>query len=290
MPESSIEPTSKPKNSPLGLLFFVALYPIALLGRRVLGILDHTGEVLYLLSDTFRWLFRGIFKSGYRLGKNAIISQICRIGVQSIFIVALVSGAVGLILALQLSPPLDDFGQRDKIANIITVAVLRELGPLIGAIVLTGFAGASIAAEIGTMVVSEEIEALEASALNPIRFLVVPRVVAAIIAMTSLGVISSFCSIVAALLISVTVLDIPYQTYVDNMLTQAKLVDFFTGVVKGGIFGTLIGIIACANGLRVTGGAAGVGRATTYTVVECIVAIVVADLVFTTIFFALGLF
>ena len=286
MPEKS----TNPKKSPLNILALVMLYPIALIGRRAIGILDHTGEVLYLLVDTTRWFLRGVFRPKYRLGKNAIISQICRIGVQSIFIVALVSGSVGLILALQLSPPLDDFGQRDKIANIITVAVLRELGPLIGAIVLTGFAGASIAAEIGTMVVSEEIEALEASALNPIRFLVVPRLLAASVSMTALGVISSFCSIVAALLISVTVLGIPYETYVDNMLTQAKLVDFLTGVVKGGIFGTLIGIIACANGLKVTGGAAGVGRATTYTVVECIVAIVVADLVFTAIFFALGLF
>lgn len=268
----------------------VLLYPVAIIGRRLLGILEHSGEVLYLLIDTVRWIVRGIFRKKYRLGKNAIVSQICRIGVQSIFIVALVSGSVGLILALQLSPPLDEFGQRDKIANIITVAVLRELGPLIGAIVLTGFAGASIAAEIGTMVVSEEIEALEASALNPIRFLVVPRLLAASLSMTALGVISSFCSIIAALGISVMVLGIPYETYVDNMLTQAKLVDFITGVVKGGIFGTLIGIIACANGLRVTGGAAGVGRATTYTVVECIVAIVVADLVFTAIFFALGLF
>ena len=268
----------------------VLLYLVAIIGRRLLGILEHSGEVLYLLIDTVRWIVRGIFRKKYRLGKNAIVSQICRIGVQSIFIVALVSGSVGLILALQLSPPLDEFGQRDKIANIITVAVLRELGPLIGAIVLTGFAGASIAAEIGTMVVSEEIEALEASALNPVRFLVVPRLLAASLSMTALGVISSFCSIIAALGISVMVLGIPYETYVDNMLTQAKLVDFITGVVKGGIFGTLIGIIACANGLRVTGGAAGVGRATTYTVVECIVAIVIADLVFTAIFFALGLF
>ncbi|MGV6814956.1 MAG: MlaE family ABC transporter permease [Phycisphaerales bacterium] len=290
MPEPISQRASGADKKPVGLVFVVLLYPIALIGRRVLGILDHVGEVIYLLFDATRWLLRGIFVRGYRLGKNAIVSQICRIGVQSIFIVALVSAAVGLILALQLSPPLDDFGQRDKIANIISVAVLRELGPLIGAIVLTGFAGASIAAEIGTMVVSEEIEALEASALNPIRFLVVPRLLAATISMTSLGVIASFCSIMAALLISVTMLDIPYQTYVDNMLTQAKLVDFWTGVVKGGIFGTLIGIIACANGLKVSGGAAGVGRATTYTVVECIVAIVVADLVFTTIFFALGMF
>ncbi len=272
------------------VLLLPVLYPLALLGRRTIGVLDHTGDVFYLLTDTLRWFMRGLCSRKYRLGKSAIVSQICRVGVESIFIVSLVSAAVGLILALQLSPPLDDFGQRDKVANIIAVAVLRELGPLIGAIVLTGFAGASIAAEIGTMVVSEEIEALEASALNPIRFLVVPRLLASMVSMTCLGVISSFCAIVAALLISVTMLGIPYDTYVDNMLTQAKQVDFWTGVAKGGVFGTLIGIIACANGLRVSGGAAGVGRATTYTVVECVVAIVVADLVFTTIFFALGLF
>ncbi len=292
-PEGSSEGGSSIENPLVKVLVFVIkllLFPIAIIGRRTLGILNHSGEVLYLLIDASKWLLRGVFQRKYRLGKNAIVSQICRIGVQSIFIVALVSGSVGLILALQLSPPLDEFGQRDKIANIITVAVLRELGPLIGAIVLTGFAGASIAAEIGTMVVSEEIEALEASALNPIRFLVVPRLLAATISMTSLGVISSFCAILAALMISVSILGIPYETYWDNMLTQAKLVDFLTGVVKGGVFGTLIGVIACANGLRVTGGAAGVGRATTYTVVECIVAIVVADLVFTAIFFALGLF
>lgn len=289
MPDARQQENST-RRPTLVTLFLPVLVPIALIGRRVIGVLDHTGDVVYLLSDTLKWFLRGLFTRKYRLGKNAIVSQICRVGVESIFIVSLVSGAVGLILALQLSPPLDDFGQRDKVANIISVAVLRELGPLIGAIVLTGFAGASIAAEIGTMVVSEEIEALEASALNPVRFLVVPRLLASTISMTCLGVISSFCAIVAAMLISITMLGIPYETYMDNMLTQAKQVDFWTGVAKGGVFGTLIGIIACSNGLRVTGGAAGVGRATTYTVVECVVAIVTADLVFTAIFFALGLF
>ena len=289
MADSSNQESST-KNAGVPVVLLPLLMPIALIGRRAIGVLDHTGDVVYLLADTLKWFGRGLCTRKYRLGKNAIVSQICRVGVESIFIVSLVSGAVGLILALQLSPPLDDFGQRDKVANIISVAVLRELGPLIGAIVLTGFAGASIAAEIGTMVVSEEIEALEASALNPIRFLVVPRLLASTVSMTCLGVISSFCAIVAAMLISITMLGIPYETYMDNMLTQAKQVDFWTGVAKGGVFGTLIGIIACANGLRVTGGAAGVGRATTYTVVECVVAIVVADLVFTAIFFALGLF
>jgi phospholipid/cholesterol/gamma-HCH transport system permease protein len=276
--------------SKLQLPLLVVLYPIAIIGRRTLGILSHTGEVFYMLLTATLWLWRGLTNKKYRLGKSAIISQVVRIGVRSIFIVVIVSGAVGLILALQLAPPLEEFGSKDKVANIIAVAVLRELGPLIGAIVLTGFAGASIAAEIGTMVVSEEIEALEAHALNPVRFLVVPRVIASTISMTALGVMSSFAAIISALLISIMVLDIPYETYMDNMLRQAKMVDFWTGVAKGGVFGTLIGIIACTNGLRVTGGAAGVGRATTYTVVECIVAIVVADLVFTAIFFALELF
>jgi len=277
-------------KSRLPLLVLVVLYPIAMIGRRVLGIVSHTGEVFYVLLTASKWVYRGLTNKRYRLGRSAIISQIVRIGVRSIFIVMIVSGAVGLILALQLSPPLEEFGSKDKVANIIAVAVLRELGPLIGAIVLTGFAGASIAAEIGTMVVSEEIEALEAHALNPVRFLVVPRVLASTISMTALGVMSSFAAIVASMGIAITVLDIPYDTYMDNMLQQAKMVDFWTGVAKGAVFGTLIGIIACANGLRVTGGAAGVGRATTYTVVECIVAIVVADLVFTAIFFALELF
>ncbi|MFK7883397.1 MAG: MlaE family ABC transporter permease [Phycisphaerales bacterium] len=282
------EPVDNTPRPPL--LVAILLYPIAVVGRRTLGIIEHLGVVTWLLFDATRWFCRAAFGRKYRLGKSAIVSQLIRVGVQSVFIVAIVSGAVGLILALQLAPPLDEFGQRDKIANIITVAVLRELGPLIGAIVLTGFAGASIAAEIGTMVVSEEIEALEAHALNPIRFLVVPRVLASLISMTCLGVISSFVAIVAAMGISIIVLDVPYETYMTNMLQQAKLVDFWTGVFKGGVFGTLIGVIACANGLKVSGGAAGVGRATTYTVVECVVAIVIADLIFTTIFFALKLF
>ena len=266
------------------------LAPLEWIGGSALGLLEHVGGAVLLVWQAHVWVWRALTKRRVRLGRNAIISQIVRVGVRSIFIVSLVSGVVGLILALQLSPPLDEqFGRKDLIANIIGVAVLRELGPLIGAIVLTGFAGASIAAEIGTMVVSEEIEALEAHALNPVRFLVVPRVTASVLSMTALGVISSVVSIACSVLIAVTLLDIPYGAYMSNMLDQAKLADFVSGFIKGGIFGLLIGVIACHNGLRVTGGAAGVGNATTATVVQCVVAIIFADLVFTAIFFAVGL-
>jgi phospholipid/cholesterol/gamma-HCH transport system permease protein len=282
-------PPDAPDNSAPGPLRRFVLAPVEGVGARMLRTLDLIGAAVFLLADAGAWAVRGTLLPKVRLGRAAVVSQVIRVGVRSIFIVSLVSGCVGLILAFQLAPPLDEFGRKDLIANIISIAVLRELGPLIGAIVLTGFAGASIAAEIGTMVVSEEIEALEAHALDPVRFLVVPRVMAAILSMTCLSIIASVVSVASALFISVAALDIPYENFMSNMLDQAKQVDFFTGVAKGAVFGTLIGVIACVNGLRVTGGAAGVGQATTGTVVQCVVAIVIADLAFTAVFFALGL-
>ena len=288
-PATGDSPSQEPKVAAGSRARDALLRPFDTIGARALELLDQCGGNVLLVLSAIRWVFRALTNRRVRLGRAAIVSQIVRIGVRSIFIVSLVSGVVGLILALQLSPPLDEFGRRDLVANIVGIAVLRELGPLIGAIVLTGFAGAAIAAEIGTMVVSEEIEALEAHALNPVRFLVVPRLLASVLSMTALGVIASVTSIGCAIAISVTVLEIPYEQFMSNLLTQAKLTDFISGFVKGGVFGMLIGVIACYNGLRVVGGAAGVGNATTSTVVECVVAIIFADLIFTMIFFAVGM-
>ena len=280
-------------NAPRSVLSIPVRLYVALsgfVGGKVLSLIELLGGGLLLFFEATRWMWRALTNRRIRLGMPAIVSQMVRVGVRSVFIVSIVSGAVGLILALQLAPPLDDFGQKPLVANIIGVAVFRELGPLIGAVVLTGFAGAAIAAEIGTMVVSEEIEAPEAHALNPIRFLVVPRVAATIVSMTALAVISDLVSVSAALGISVTVLDIPYTTFMTNLLNQTKAIDFFTGVSKGAVFGALIGIIACANGLKVSGGAAGVGNATTQTVVQSVVAIIFADLIFTAVFYFLHMF
>jgi len=255
----------------------------------ILSMLDQIGAVFLLLLDACRWIARSFTRKKVRLGRAAIISQIVRVGVRSIFIISLVSGCVGLILVLQMAPPLDKFGQKDLVANITGVAILRELGPLIAAIVLTGFAGAAIAAEIGTMVVGEEIEALEAHALNPVRFLVVPRVIATVISMTALAVIADVVAVLCGMFMGTIGVGIPMQQYIDNTLQQLKSVDFYTGIGKSVIFGLLIGLIACSNGLRVTGGAAGVGRATTNTVVQSVVSIIVADLIFTAVFYALKL-
>ncbi|MFN0132449.1 MAG: MlaE family ABC transporter permease [Phycisphaerales bacterium] len=271
-------------------LISLVVGPLDFVGGRALAVLDHIGSMVFLLAEAATWVLRGArFKGRVRVGYAAIVSQIVRVGARSIFIISLVSSCIGLILALQLAPPLDTYGQKELVANIIGVAVLRELGPLIAAVVMTGFAGAAIAAEIGTMVVGEEIEALEAHALSPVRFLVVPRVIASLISMTALAVVADAVAIASALLTAMLALDIPASTFITNMLDQVAGVDFRTGVMKGAVFGLLIGIIACGNGLKVTGGAAGVGKATTSTVVESVVAIIIADMMFTAMFYALGL-
>lgn len=268
---------------------FIGVFgPIERFGAAVIDLLHHIGGIVLLIIEALGFLVGGL-TGRIRIGRSAIISQILRVGVRSVFIVSLVSGAIGLILSLSMAPPLEQFGSKDLVANIIGVAVLRELGPLMAAIVLTGFAGAAIAAEIGTMVVGEEIEALEVHALNPVRFLIVPRVIATVLSMLVLAVIANTMSIGVAMLVSQVILEIPFQTFWDNMLFQVKPWDFWTGIIKAAIFGLLIGGIACANGLKVSGGAAGVGKATTNTVVQCVVSIVIADTLFTAIFYIFDL-
>ncbi len=261
---------------------------LAALGDMLMRILSLIGGVAYLLNDVIRWFLRAVTRRNTRFGRTAVVTQMVRIGVRSTGIVVLVSACIGFILALQMQPPLADFGQEDKIANIVGVAVFRELGPLVAAIVLTGFAGAAIAAELGTMVVGEEIEALEAHALNPIRFLVLPRVIATIVCLVLLTVIGVLTAVFFAALMTVGILGVPLNVYVQNSLDQLVIHDFLTGLIKAGAFGLILASIACYNGLKVTGGAAGVGRATTSTVVQTIVAVIIADLAFTAVFYSIG--
>ena len=257
-------------------------------GCIVVNTISYIGGMVYLAVDLFSWVIRALLGRKIRFGREALYIQIVRVGIRSIGIICLVSLCIGLILVLQMAPPLTEFGQTDKVANVNAVAIIRELGPLISAIVLTGFAGASIAAELGTMVVGEEIEALESMALNPVRFLVVPRVLASIVGLIVLAVFADVVALSSGAVVGIGLLDIAPGVYWSNTLEQAKMIDFITGLLKAGVFGMLIGLIACYNGLKVTGGAAGVGRATTTTVVHAIVSIICADLVFTALFYVLG--
>ncbi|MEE2907867.1 MAG: ABC transporter permease, partial [Planctomycetota bacterium] len=232
------------------------------------------GGLWEIVSTSAKWIFRSLVHPAVRLGQAAIVAQMVRVGVKSVGIVLVVSSCIGLILAMSMYPALAELGQQNQIPNIVGIAVFREMGPLISAIVLTGFAGASIAAEIGTMVVGEEIEALEAHALNPIRFLVVPRVIATVISLVLLTVLADVAAVVSSGLISTLFLGVGTQVYIDSTLAQLDPSDFFSGIVKALVFGVILASIACYNGLRVTGGAAGVGKATTDTVVQTIVLVI----------------
>lgn len=261
---------------------------LSALGRPAVHTFDYIGGVFMLLAESVWWIFRSLILRQVRFGRMALYSQMIRLGVRSIGVIALVSACIGLILTLQMAPPLAEYGQTEKVANIVAIAVFRELGPLISAIVLTGFAGASIAAEIGTMVVGEEIEALQAHALNPVRFLVVPRILATIVGLVILAVLGDLIAVVSGWWMGVFLLDIPSKVYISNTIEQLDLADLFTGLWKAGFFGGILGAIACYNGLKVEGGAAGVGLATTRTVVHSIVAIIFTDLLFTAVFYKLG--
>jgi phospholipid/cholesterol/gamma-HCH transport system permease protein len=265
------------------------LRPISTLGAFALDILDFIGGIGYLLLDTIGVVNRGLIdKRTRRMGWENLWAQMVRVGVKSIPIVSLVLFCIGSILALQMAPILRDYGEVRRVADIISIATFRELGPLVSAIVLTGFAGASIAAEIGTMVVSEEIEALDALAIPPVRFLVLPRVLATTVMMVCVTVVGDLMGVIGGLLVGYFFLDLSPEQYVNRTFEAVKQRDFITGLIKAGVFGTLISSMACYLGLGVTGGAQGVGVATTRTVVLTIVALIIVDLMFTAVFYAMG--
>ena len=263
-----------------------------LIGAAAFGVAERVrfvGGLIYLLGDAVRWTLRGLLVPKVKFGREALAVQMVRVGVRSIPIIVLVQIFIGIILALQLAPTLQDYGQLERVADVVAIAIFRELGPLISAIVLSGFAGASIAAEIGAMVEAEEIKALRAHALNPIQFLVLPRVWATVIMLTGLCVIADVVGAFGGLLTSWFVLDISPAVYVDYTQRAIEGRDFVTGLVKAAVFGLLISLIACYEGLTVSGGAEGVGRATTSTVVKSIVALIGTDVLFTSVFYAFGL-
>src|SRR3954470_11044717 len=258
------------------------LRPISLLGASVLNAVEFLGGIGYLLRDTAATTHVALFgKRGRRLGWRNLWAQMVRVGVRSIPIVSLVVFCIGAILALQMAPILKQYGAVPQVADIISIAMFRELGPLVSAIVLTGFAGASIAAELGTMVVSEEIQALEASAIHPIRFLIVPRVLATTVMMVCLAVVSDLMGVMGGASTGRLFLGISFLQYWTHTFQSVKVQDFITGLVKAGVFGAIISALACYLGIKVSGGAEGVGSATTRTVVLTIVYLIIVDLIFT---------
>jgi phospholipid/cholesterol/gamma-HCH transport system permease protein len=238
---------------------------------------------MILLGEACSICFIGPFR---RKGPKLIhvTEQMHEIGVRSLGIVCLVVFFVGLVIAMQSSYELVKMGTEIYVGKVVGLTILRELGPLIATIVLGGRCGAAIAAEIGTMKVNEEVEALRIMGINPVRFLVAPRVLAFTVMAPLLSTIADYIGILGGYILATTQLHLTGSQYIDIMVNGLVVKDFVSGIFKSVIFGLLVGSIACHFGYQTEGGAEAVGRSTTISVVTSIVMIILADALMTGIF------
>jgi len=203
-----------------------------------------------------------------------------RAGADGLPIVALISLLLGLIMAFMSSLQLKQFGANIYVANLVTIAMVRELGPIMTAIIVAGRSGSAFAAEIGTMIVNDEVNALITMGFDPTRFLAVPKVLATMIVVPILTVYSDFFAILGGLIVGVTGLDLTAFTYIQQTKSSISIFDFVTSLIKAVVFAVLISGIGCQRGFQVRGGAEGVGMSTTSAVVSAIFLIVVFDSAF----------
>ncbi len=223
------------------------------------------------------------WKPRRRPPKGSVVEQAVVIGVDALLIISLLSFLLGLIMAFQSAYQLQQFGANIYVANLVGISMVREFGPMMTAIMLAGRSGSAIAAELGTMKVQEEIDALKVMGLEPIRYLVLPRLLALTLVQPALTLIADFVGILGGLLIGTTILDLSTSSYIDQTIASVSLMDFANGLSKSVVFAWIIGITGCYFGLQIKGGASSVGTATTRSVVASIFMIIVADSIFATI-------
>jgi phospholipid/cholesterol/gamma-HCH transport system permease protein len=216
----------------------------------------------------------------YRILEQARLS-----GINSFPIVSVVALFTGMILALQMAYQMQKLSSEIYIANLVAVALTRELAPVLTALIVAGRIGAAITAEIGTMTVTEQIDALETLATNPVKYLVVPRFLALAVMLPVLTMYADLIGILGGFLICVYKLNISAQMYINMTIDALVVKDVMTGLIKTVFFGMIIALVGCYEGLKTKGGAEGVGRATTLSVVTSFILIIATDCFFTALFY-----
>ncbi|MDD2773489.1 MAG: ABC transporter permease [Elusimicrobiales bacterium] len=255
-----------------------------LAGRAVLSSAAGIGRAALLVRSVFFWSFKAKIE-----WRQAFI-QAVRIGVDSLAVTMLTSFFTGMVLALQAGSTTKNlFNEPIYIGILVGFSMVKELGPVLTAIVVSGRAGAAIAAELGTMCVTEQIDALYTLGTNPARYLVIPRYIACLAMLPILTVFADFSGILGGFLVSVTRLDVPSTTYRQDILTFMTTSDFMHGFSKSFLFAFMIATVCCFKGLSTRGGAEGVGRTTTGAVVLCMVLTLVLDYFATAILVSLGI-
>lgn len=242
----------------------------------------YIGGVTLMLIKTVFWVFTPPLKV------RQILQQMQKAGVDSLPIVSLTSLFTGIVLALQSAYQMQRISAQIYIASLVALSMTRELGPVLTGLVVAGRVGASITAELGTMKVTEQIDALETLATNPIKYLVVPRFLALLFMLPLLTLYADCIGIFGGYIVGVFKLHLSPSIYMNMTTNPLQLKDVFTGLFKSGIFAMIISIIGCYEGFRVEGGAEGVGRSTTLSVVTAFILIIAADCLFTALFYFIG--
>ena len=254
------------------------------IGRYLRQTFEKLAGQFNLFLKALYWLFVGPFiKKPFSWSVTS--HQMVFSGVRSIGIVSFVAFFTGVVLAMQSAYQLVRFNFEEFVATLVSVSMARELGPVFAALVVAGRVGSAITAEISSMKVNEQIEALETMAINPVRFLVAPRVLALSVMLPCVTILADVMGMLGGALIGIFNLGVNPARYLDMTVKFLLLKDIYTGLFKSFIFGIIISVVGCYEGLNAKGGAEGVGRATTVSVVTSFILIILADCVLTGIFY-----
>jgi phospholipid/cholesterol/gamma-HCH transport system permease protein len=259
---------------------------VEVVGRVTVGIAQDMREQLTFLGAAAVALVAGLLNPR-RVRWGDMWRTVETAGVNALVIVGMIGFLTGMIMAFQSVVPLEQFGVDIFVVNLVALAMLRELGGIMTAIVLAGRSGSAFAAEIGTMKVNEEVDALTTMGLDPVRFLVVPKLMAAILVTPLLTIYANVIGILGGLLV-VMLFGHPWAAVYNQLTGSVDLSDVFTGIIKSFFFGALVGGIGCLRGLQTKRGASAVGESTTRAVVSGIFLIIVVDAVFAVVFWAIG--
>jgi len=251
--------------------------PWLALSQPLIVLLELVGSVLALTSEALVWLIR----PPYRFGQLLLAMDF--IGVGSIFIVALTGVFSGMVLALQTTYSLRAFGAEGVVGQVVAVSMTREIAPVFAALMVAARAGSAMAAELGNMRITEQIDALVTMAVSPVQYLISPRVLAAVLTVPLLCILYSCVGIAGAWVVAVRWLGVDPGIFISNIEHHLLPSDFFMGLIKSAVFGFLIAAISCTRGFNAAGGARGVGEATTQAVVHSSVSILIANYMLTSL-------
>ena len=249
------------------------------LGRAVLAGVEEMGKIFLLFISVLAWMVRPPLKL------RNIFKQMEFVGVKSIFVVVLTGTFTGMVLALQGYHGFRMFSAESLVGSTVALSMTRELGPVLTSLMVTARAGSAMAAELGTMRVTEQIDALYVMAVNPVKHLIVPRVIAGVLMVPVLTVVSDFVGILGGYFVGVHLLGINSGVFIKNITRLVTLEDIYNGLIKAACFGLILSLIGCYKGFNTSGGAEGVGRATTEAVVLASITILVSDYFLTAIMF-----